>query len=146
MAAHRAQLAQQRHQADQAKARMAAEAAAKAQAAEAERVAAEQRAQALASMTPQLQQIEALREACADWAAKLPPQGNFKKQEANRSKAGFFQEADKLVKTALADAAWNAADRCALADMLEQALPTVVVWDAKKHRKELQLSVLRGTA
>lgn len=146
MAEYRAQLAVQRQAAQEAKTRMAAEAAAKAQAAEAERLAAEERAQALAAMTPQLQLVETLRQNCAEWAAKLPPHGNFKKQEANRSKAGLYQDADKLVKTALADAAWSAAERCALADMLEQALPTAVLWDGKKHRKELQLSALRGSA
>lgn len=144
MAAHRAQLVVQRQQAQEAKARMAAEAAAKAQAAAAERIAAEQRAQALASMTAQAQAIEQLRQACADWAAKLPPHGNFKKQEASRSKAGLYQEADKLVKTALDNADWSAAERAALADMLEQALPSAVALDAKKHRKELQLNALRG--
>ena len=147
MAAHRAQLAQQRHQAEQAKAFMAAEAAAKAQAAEAERVAAEQRAQALASMTSQAQAIEQLRRACEELAAKLPPRGNFKKQPADANRPGLYQEATRLVKTALESADWCAADRIALADMLQTVLAAVVTpWDAKEQRKKLQLAKLRGEA
>lgn len=147
MAAHRAQLAQQRHQAEQAKAFMAAEAAAKAQAAEAERVAAEQRAQALASMTSQAQAIEQLRRACEELAAKLPPRGNFKKQPADANRPGLYQEATRLVKTALESADWCAADRIALADMLQTVLAAVVTpWDAKEQRKKLQIARLRGEA
>jgi len=147
MAAHRAQLAQQRHQAEQAKAFMAAEAAAKAQAAEAERVAAEQRAQALASMTSQAQAIEQLHRACEELAAKLPPRGNFKKQPADANRPGLYQEATRLVKTALESADWCAADRIALADMLQTVLAAVVTpWDAKEQRKKLQIARLRGEA
>lgn len=147
MAALRVQLAAEREKAEQAKAAQAAQAAARAQAAEAERQAQAEHAAALAAMTPQLQAVENLRQACQDWADKLPPKGNFKKQEANRSKAGLYQDADKLAKTALASSDWSAAERSALADMLEQALPGVIAgWDAKKHRKELQLNALRGNA
>lgn len=145
MAAHRAELAAQRQQADEAKARMAAEAAAKTQAAQAERMAAEQRAQALAQMTPQAQEVEKLRQACDEWAAKLPPHGNFKKQDANSSKGGLYQDANRLIKTALEDPKWSAADRAALADMLQTTLPTVIAgWDAKEQRKKLQFAKLRG--
>lgn len=147
MAAHRAELAAQRQQAQEAKARMAAQAAAKAQAAQAERIAAEQRAQALAAMTPQLQQLEALRQACTDWAAKLPPHGNFKKQVADANKPGLYQDATRLVKTALESTDWSAAERTALADMLQDTLPSVIAgWDAKEQRKKLQLAKLRGQA
>lgn len=147
MAAHRAELAAQRQQAQEAKARMAAEAAAKAQAAQDERIAAEQRAQALAAMTPQLQQLEVLRQACTDWAAKLPPHGNFKKQVADANKPGLYQDATRLVKTALESTDWSAAERTALADMLQDTLPGVMAgWDAKEQRKKLQLAKLRGQA
>ena len=147
MAAHRAQLAAERQQAQEAKARMAAEAAAKAQAAAAERIAAEQRAQALASMTAQAQATEQLRQACEELAAKLPPHGNFKKAPADPNKAGLYQDATRLVKTALESADWNATDRTALADMLQAMLPTVIAgWDVKEQRKKLQLAKLRGEA
>ena len=147
MAVLRAQLAAEREKAEQAKAAQTAQAAARAQAAEIERQAEAERVAALAQMTPQLQAVETLRQACADWAAKLPPHGNFKKQEANRNKAGLYQDADKLAKPALASSDWSAAERTALADMLEQTLPGVIAgWDAKKHRKELQLNALRGNA
>jgi len=147
MAAHRAQLTAQRHQAQEAKARMTAEAAAKAQAAEAERIAAQQRAQALASMTEQAQAIEKLRQACEELAAKLPPHGNFKKASADANKAGLYQDATRLVKTALESTDWSAEDRSALANMLQSVLPGVVTpWDAKEQRKKLQLAKLRGEA
>lgn len=147
MAAHRDQLAAERQKAEQAKVRMAAEAAAKAQAAQAERIAAERRAQTLASMTAQAQAIEQLRQACADWAAKLPPHGNFKKQPADANKAGLYQDATRLAKTALESADWSPADRTGLADMLQTTLPTVIAgWDAKEQRKKLQFAKLRGEA
>lgn len=146
MAELRTQLAAEREKAEQAKVEQAAQASARALAAEAERQAEAERAAALAQMTPQLQAVEKLRQACTDWADKLPPHGNFKKQEANRNKAGLYQDADKLVKTALASSDWNTAERTALANMLEQALPSVMnAWDSKKHRKELQLAKLRET-
>ena len=147
MAAHRAELAAQRQQAQETKARLAAEAAAKAQAAEAERIATEQRAQALASMTAQAQATEKLRQACEELAAKLPPHGNFKKVIADPNKAGLYQDATRLVKTALESADWSEADRAALADMLQTTLPTVIAgWDDKEQRKKLQLAKLRGQA
>lgn len=147
MAAHRAELAAQRQRAQEAKARMAAEGAAKAQAAEVERIVAEQRAQALARMSAQVQAIEQLRQACAELAAKLPPHGNFKKAPADANKAGLYQDATRLVKTALESADWSTADRAALADMLQTELRTVVApWDAKEQRKKLQLAKLRGEA
>lgn len=147
MAAHRAELAAQRQQAQETKARLAAEAAARVQAAEAERIATEQRAQALASMTAQAQAIEKLRQACEALAAKLPPHGNFKKAPADPNKAGLYQDATRLAKTALEGADWCAADRIALADMLQTVLAAVVTpWDAKEQRKKLQLAKLRGEA
>lgn len=147
MAAMRAQLAQQRAQAEAEKVRLHAEAQAKAAAQEAERQALEQRAQALSTLSPQGQEIEKLRQACADWAAKLPPHGNFKKQPADANKPGLYQDALRLVKTALESADWSAAERTALADMLQDTLPGVIAgWDAKEQRKKLQLAKLRGQA
>ncbi len=147
MAGIREQLATQRQQAEQAKARMAAEAAVKALAAQAERIAAQQRAQALASMTAQAQQTDAFRQACADWAARLPPHGKFSKQPADPNKTGLYQDASRLVKTALENSAWSAEERAKLADVLEAALPAVIAgWDAKEQRKKLQFARLRGQA
>lgn len=147
MAEHRAKLAQEREKAKAEKTRLQAEAQAKAAKQEAERIQEEQRAQALAAMSPQLQAVETLRQACADWAAKLPPHGNFKKQAADANKPGLYQDATRLVKTALESADWSAADRSALADMLSTALAAVIGgWDAKEQRKKLQLTKLRGDA
>ena len=147
MAAMRAQLAQQRAQAEAEKVRLHAEAQAKAAAQEAERQALEQRAQALSTLSPQGQEIEKLRQACADWAAKLPPHGNFKKQPADANKPGLYQDALRLVKTALESANWSAAERLALAEMLPTALaPVIERWDAKEQRRKLQLAQLKGSA
>ena len=147
IAAMRAQLAQQRAQAEAEKVRLHAEAQAKAAAQEAERQALEQRAQALSTLSPQGQEIEKLRQACADWAAKLPPHGNFKKQPADANKPGLYQDALRLVKTALESADWSAADRVALAEMLPVALAQVIErWDAREQRKKLQLAKLKGEA
>ena len=147
MAAMRAQLAQQRAQAEAEKTRLHAQAQAKAAAQEAERQALEQRAQALSTLSPQGQEIEKLRQACADWAAKLPPHGNFKKQPADANKPGLYQDALRLVKTALESANWSAAERLALAEMLPTALaPVIERWDAKEQRRKLQLAQLKGSA
>ena len=147
MAAMRAQLAQQRAQAEAEKVRLHAEAQAKAAAQEAERQALEQRAQVLSTLSPQGQEIEKLRQACADWAAKLPPHGNFKKQPADANKPGLYQDALRLVKTALESANWSAAERLALAEMLPTALaPVIERWDAKEQLRKLQLAKLKGEA
>lgn len=147
IAAMRAQLAQQRAQAEAEKVRLHAEAQAKAAAQEAERQALEQRAQALSTLSPQGQEIEKLRQACADWAAKLPPHGNFKKQPADTNKPGLYQDALRLVKTALESADWSTDDRVALAEMLPVALAQVIErWDAREQRKKLQLAKLKGEA
>lgn len=147
MAAMRAQLAQQRTQAEAEKTRLHAQAQAKAAAQEAERQALEQRAQALSTLSPQGQEIEKLRQACADWAAKLPPHGNFKKQPADANKPGLYQDALRLVKTALESANWSAAERLALAEMLPTALaPVIERWDAKEQLRKLQLAKLKGEA
>lgn len=147
MADIRAQLVAQREKAAAEKARLQAQTDAKAAQQAAERQQETARAQALAAMTAQLQAIEALRQACADWAAKLPPNGNFKKQAADANKPGLYQDAVRLVKTAQESADWSATDRAALADTLEGSLPAVIAgWDAKEQRKKLQLAKLRGNA
>lgn len=110
----------------------------------AQELEAEQRAVRLASLSEQSQLIEALRQRCADWESKMPPNGNFKRQEANIAKAGLFQDASKLVATASVSAAWSASDKTALADMLEQWLPKVVAPWGKDEKKKLKITALRG--
>ena len=145
MAAIRVQLAAERAQAETEKTRLQAEAEAKRAKAQAERQQEEQRQQTLAAMTAQLQVVEQLRQTCADWATKLPPHGNFKKQAADANKPGLYKDALALIKTALGSADWSATERSALADMLQTTLPTVIAgWDAKDQRKKLQLAKLRG--
>lgn len=122
------------------KAEQAALAAQRAAAKIAEKLAAVQRAQALANMTPQGQQIEALRQQCDDWASKMPPHGNYKHQKTNEN---LFQEASKLVAQALTDTLWQTVDKETLAAMLEQYLPMVVAPWGKDEKKKLKLNALR---
>lgn len=145
MADVRAQLQAQKQAAEQQKAQLAAQAAERAAQAEAERAAAQARAAALAAMSAQAQQIEQLRQKCQDWLDKLPPKGNYKKIEPNPAKAGLYKEALDLVHTALQSPDWSAADKAALADMLETWLPQIVApWEPKEQRKKLSLAKLRG--
>ncbi|MDD5028985.1 MAG: type III-A CRISPR-associated RAMP protein Csm5 [Rhodoferax sp.] len=144
MAQLRQQFEAEKQAALQQKAEQAALAEQRLEAKKIEYLAAVQRAQALANMTPQGQQIEALRQKCQDWASKMPPHGNFKHQEANTAKAGLFQDASKLVTQALAEPQWLASDKAALADMLEQCLPKVVAPWGKEEKKKLKVTALRG--
>lgn len=147
MAEHRASLQVARQAALAEKAQQQAQAAQRAAEAEAARLAAEQRAQALLSMSPQAQKIETLRQACEDWANKLPPHGNFKKPAPDAHKPGLYKEALALVKDALESPDWSPADKAALADMLEDWLPKVIApWDAKEQRKKLKFAALRGVS
>lgn len=126
------------------KAELVAQAAQREATRQAEQLAAIQRAQALTNMSAQGQQIETLRQAYEEWAKQMPPSGNFKKQTADVGRAGFFQDANKLVTLALADAQWTAQDKLTLADMLEAWLPKVLGPWEKDQRKKLKLSSLRG--
>ena len=126
------------------KAELAAQAAQREAARLAEQLAATQREQALAQMSEQGKQTETLRQACENWAKQMQPHGNFKKQAADAGKAGFFQDANKLVTQALASPEWTAHDKAALADMLETWLPKVVGPWEKDQRKKLKLAALRG--
>jgi CRISPR-associated protein Csm5 len=127
----------------QQKAEQAALSEKRLEAKKAEELAAQQRAVALANMTNQGQLIETLRQKCEDWGSKMPPHGNFKHQEANIAKAGLFQDANRLVAQALAEACWQAIDKQALAEMLEKYLPKVVAPWGKDEKKKLKLSALR---
>lgn len=126
------------------KAELAAQAAQREAARLAEQLAATQREQALAQMSEQGKQTETLRQACENWAKQMQPHGNFKKQAADAGKAGFFQDANKLVTQALASPEWTAHDKAALADMLETWLPKVVGPWERDQRKKLKLAALRG--
>lgn len=126
------------------KAELAAQAAKREADRVAEKLAATKREQALAQMSEQSKQIETLRQACENWAKQMPPHGNFKKQAADAGKAGFFQDANKLVTQALASPEWTAHDKAALADMLETWLPKVVGPWERDQRKKLKLAALRG--
>jgi len=110
----------------------------------AEELETRQRAARLTTLSDQGRLIEALRQKCEDWAAKMPPHGNFKRQEANIAKAGLFQDASKLITQALAEPQWLASDKTALADMLEQCLPKVVAPWGKDEKKKLKVAALRG--
>lgn len=123
---------------------LAQEAAARDAAKLAEQAIQAERERALASMSPQGQQIETLRQACENWAKQMPPHGNYKKQTADVGKAGFFQDANRLVTLALGDASWSAQDKLALAEMLEIWLPQVVGPWEKDQRKKLKLAALKG--
>jgi CRISPR-associated protein Csm5 len=129
----------------QQKAEQAALAAQALEVKKAEELAARLRDEAFANMTEQQQQIEALRQKCEDWAAKMPPHGNYKHQEANIAKAGLFQEAGKLITTATTSTAWSANDKQALTHMLEHWLPKVIAPWGKDERKKLKMASLQTT-
>lgn len=144
MATIRAELQAERQAAIAQKTQQAAAAAQRAAAAETERLATAQRAQALLAMSAQAQLVEKLRQKCEDLFAMLPPNGNAKKQAAEPGRAGLYQESSQLVKTALDSPDWSAADRAALANMLEAWLPKVIApWDAKEQRKKLKFAAMR---
>ena len=126
------------------KAEHAAHAAQRLEAKKAEELELQQRALRLESLSDQGRLIEALQQRCEDWASKLPPNGNFKRQEANSAKTGLFQDASKLVATATTNAAWSVSDKTALADMLEQWLPKVVAPWGKDEKKKLKITALRS--
>ena len=123
---------------------MRQEAAAREAAKAAETAAAAERAEVLAAMSGQAKEIEQLRQKCEELAARIIG-GNFKKQPPEPAKAGLYQDANTLVKRALESPEWSAADKLALAEMLEQWLPQVIVaGDAKEQRKKLKLSALKS--
>lgn len=144
MAKIRQQFEAEKQAAIQRKAELAAQAAQREATKLADQMAAIQREQDLAKMTEQGKQTETLRQACENWAKQMPPHGNYKKQTADTGKAGFFQDANKLVTQALASPEWTAQDKAALADMLETWLPKVVGPWEKDQRKKLKLAALRG--
>lgn len=126
------------------KAELEAQALARAEQAAAERTAAERRVQALQALSPNLQTVETLRHQCEELLQKIAG-GNFRKQPPDPGRAGLYQDAARLSRTALESADWTADEKSALADMLEQYLAQVISpWDAKEQRKKLKFAVLRG--
>lgn len=146
MADIRAALNKERLAEEEKKRRLQQETVERAATAEAERKAIARQAEALASMSPNMQEVEKLRLACRDLAAKLPPHGNYRPEEANPNRPGLYHEADRLIKAALAGD-WLAEERSTLADVIEQELSIVIArWDKKEQRKKLKLNALRGQA
>jgi CRISPR-associated protein Csm5 len=145
MAQLRQQFEAEKQAAQLQKAEQAAHAIQRLEAKKAEELVAQQRAEALASLSPQAQQVEALRQQCQDLDAKITG-GNFRKQTYSAGSPGpLYQEAAKLVKLATETLDWSAAEKTALADMLEQWLPRVIApWEPKEQRKKLKMAVLRG--
>lgn len=143
MAQLRQQFEADKQAALQQKAEQAALARLRLEAQKAQKIAAEQRAQALANLSPQGQQIEALRQKCEDQAIFIEQ----KRRQKEKPNQGIHQEAGDLVRKALEGSDWSASDRKALADMLELWLPRVVwPWDAKDQHKKLKIAALREAA
>lgn len=144
MARLRQRLEDERRAAESHKEAMRQQAATREAAKAAEIAAAAARAEALASLSGQAREIEQLRLKCEELAARITG-GNFKKQPPEPGKAGLYQDANALVKRALESPDWSAADKHALAEMLDQWMPLVIgPWDAKEQRKKLKLSALKG--
>ncbi len=113
----------------------------KAEALEAERIKLAEKEAQRAVMTPQ-------QRAIADFCTECEKQlgyANFKKKSWDDRNASLYKDAVTLVKIALESPDWSAADKAALADMLEAWLPKVIDrWDAKEQRKKLKFAALRG--
>ena len=145
MAKIRQQFEAEKQAALRLKAELAAQVAQRDAVRQAEQLAATLRAQALANMTAQGQQMETLRQKCEELDARITG-GNFKKQAYSAGNPGLlYLEAVKLIKQANETIDWTAQEKAALADMLELWMPKVITpWDAKDQRKKLKLSALRG--
>lgn len=100
-----------------------------------------------ASLSPQAQEIEKLRQKCEELDARITG-GNFKKHSYSAGNPGpLYQEAAQLVNRATTASEWSAADKQTLVAMLEQWLPKVIApWDAKEQRKKLKFALLQGKA
>lgn len=93
------------------------------------------RQSALASMTPNQQEIEKLR---AEIETKL------KGGKLKISDAFWGGRIKKLATQALESTDWSAEEKSALADMLQEWAGKLMSLDAKDLRKQLKLSALRG--
>jgi CRISPR-associated protein Csm5 len=113
----------------------------KAEVLEAERIKQAEKEALRAAMT--LQQ-RAIADFCAECEKQLG-YANFKKKAWDDRNASLYKDAAALVKTALESPDWSAADKAALADMLEAWLPKVIApWEPKEQRKKLKFAALRG--
>lgn len=105
-------------------------------AAEAEVEARAAREAALATMTPNLRQVEELRAEIEKRLAvgrKLPISDQF-----------WGGSIKKLALTAAESTDWNAEEKLALADMVQEWAGKLMALDAKELRKQLKLAALRG--
>jgi CRISPR-associated protein Csm5 len=99
--------------------------------------AEEARQLALASMTPNQQEIEKLRTEI---------ENKLKGGKLKISDAFWGGRIKKLAEHALTSADWSAEEKSALADMLQEWAGQLMALDAKDLRKQLKFSALRGQA
>ena len=135
MAAMRAQLAQQRAQAEAEKVRLYAEAQAKAAAQEAQRQQEAERAQAL---TQRMASLTANQQLAESFAQELRSQHEKFPKLREKAHGTWHNKAKDLMKTALDAGDWSADDKAALCDAIETWLPKLVGIEAKDVRKMLK--------
>ena len=135
MAAMRAQLAQQRAQAEAEKVRLHAEAQAKAAAQEAQRQQEAERAQAL---TQRMASLTANQQLAESFAQELRSQHEKFPKLREKAHGTWHNKAKDLMKTALDAGDWSADDKAALCDAIETWLPKLVGIEAKDVRKMLK--------
>jgi CRISPR-associated protein Csm5 len=135
MAAMRAQLAQQRTQAEAEKVRLHAEAQAKAAAQEAQRQQEAERAQAL---TQRMASLTANQQLAESFAQDLRSQHEKFPKLREKAHGTWHNKAKDLMKTALDAGDWSADDKAALCDAIETWLPKLVGIEAKDVRKMLK--------
>lgn len=99
------------------------------------------RQSALSSMTPNQRAIEELRSEIDAKITKLP---SGKKLPI--SDAFWGGRIKKSAEQALANSEWTAAEKAALADMLQECAGKLMALEAKDLRKQLRFSALRGQA
>lgn len=135
MAAMRAQLAQQRAQAEAEKVRLHAQAQAKAAAQEAQRQQEAERAQAL---TQRMASLTANQQLAESFAQELRSQHEKFPKLREKAHGTWHNKAKDLMKTALDAGDWSADDKAALCDAIETWLPKLVGIEAKDVRKMLK--------
>lgn len=98
---------------------------------------AQQRQSQMQSLSPAMQQVQALIDELSQQHEKYPK---------NRENIGgrFYTKAKNLVDAAKTDESWSAEEKLALAEAVEGWLPKVVNSEAKDLRKRLGLAVLKG--
>lgn len=125
-----------RAQAQQEAQALAQEAAQRQAQEQAAREAEQARQAALATLSPQMREVEALRDKLTQRQAVL-------RGGKDKPNTALHGECRILAKRALAEA-WPSAERHALASLLEALLPVLIQsFDWKDERKRLQVSLLR---